>query len=440
MASKKRISLTNAQRDVLITMFNCAGGRMSAEDLLQAVKATGLDRKWIMGWASRTRRQKNREKKTILSSIKAEVEESKSVELELPSSVKAEIAVATSLETSDAKMEITEPIIPQPPSFSSAHIPMVSPQAHCNSNSRDGRQPLSNTDPNISDRLSNLLIRPASSNYTDGADNRRWPWSGHSVNGVGPTIDESVFSTNSSRPSASATSLAFPQQVLPAFITPNTVSQSYAQLSERPFVPQNQYFWQFPNQPFYHPRPVQQLSAPAPHNFLPSFQPFASNGACYTNFTSTFPPQQSFTAFNYSDSTACMQSHKWHLTPPRPGRSEFDRLQPMFHNFEPKAHPGTKSTLVDNTGHTHTGHLDSHTTPLKHLSVLKPLLDASGSVERSTSTNKTDTSNVRTTHTLLTPEDQEQIMDRLLDEKLAREDTFQAAMGLVWLNNVGMIQ
>lgn len=78
-------------------------------------------------------------------------------------------------------------------------------------------------------------------------------------------------------------------------------------------------------------------------------------------------------------------------------------------------------------------------TPLQHLRVLEPLLNTNTTYQDTSyvSINTFDADAVRN---LLLPENASQVMDRLLDERLVEEDPFQASMGLVWMQNVGLIQ
>ncbi|KAJ3982853.1 hypothetical protein F5890DRAFT_1587234 [Lentinula detonsa] len=74
--------------------------------------------------------------------------------------------------------------------------------------------------------------------------------------------------------------------------------------------------------------------------------------------------------------------------------------------------------------------------PFRHLHVLNPLLNATR-VSQGCPIDTVDTEDVRN---LLLSQNTEQVMDRLLDNNLVEEDPFQASMGLVWMQKVGLLQ
>ncbi|KAE9394876.1 hypothetical protein BT96DRAFT_978275 [Gymnopus androsaceus JB14] len=90
---------------------------------------------------------------------------------------------------------------------------------------------------------------------------------------------------------------------------------------------------------------------------------------------------------------------------------------------------------------------NSHMTPLQHLHVLEPLLNANANANAAYQEDNNSSSpfalinafDADAVKNLLLPENAGQVMDRLLDEKLAEEDPFQASMGLVWMQRVGLI-
>ncbi|KAJ3810109.1 hypothetical protein F5876DRAFT_77107 [Lentinula aff. lateritia] len=81
---------------------------------------------------------------------------------------------------------------------------------------------------------------------------------------------------------------------------------------------------------------------------------------------------------------------------------------------------------------------NSGVTPFQYLHVLEPILNANRTSHGSLC-SPLNTFDVEDVRNLLLPQNTDQVMDRLLDENLVQEDPFQASMGLVWMQRVGLI-
>ncbi|KAF9077513.1 hypothetical protein BDP27DRAFT_1413229 [Rhodocollybia butyracea] len=97
-------------------------------------------------------------------------------------------------------------------------------------------------------------------------------------------------------------------------------------------------------------------------------------------------------------------------------------------------HPG--SQIDDSHFRPSFNHFDTRAAPLKHLRVLEPLLNTHSPLQHYAPICAFDSNLIQN----FVLENEDQVVDRLLDERLVEEDAFQAAMGLVWLKRQGVIQ
>ncbi|KAJ3867715.1 hypothetical protein EV359DRAFT_78308 [Lentinula novae-zelandiae] len=123
-------------------------------------------------------------------------------------------------------------------------------------------------------------------------------------------------------------------------------------------------------------------------------------------------------------------------------------IQPPQHDIDPSSFstpvpfPSTLANDVDGSQpQIYSASLDpynSGVTPFQHLHVLEPILNANRT-SQGFLVSPLNTFDVEDVQNLLLPHNTDQVMDRLLDENLVQEDPFQASMGLVWMQRVGLI-
>ncbi|GAW06488.1 hypothetical protein F5879DRAFT_997028 [Lentinula edodes] len=123
-------------------------------------------------------------------------------------------------------------------------------------------------------------------------------------------------------------------------------------------------------------------------------------------------------------------------------------VQPPQHDIDPSSFstpaqfPSTLANDVDGSQpQFYSASLDpynSGVTPFQHLHVLEPILNANRT-SQGFLFSPLNTFDVEDVQNLLLPQNTDQVMDRLLDENLVQEDPFQASMGLVWMQRVGLI-
>ncbi|KAJ3937576.1 MAG: hypothetical protein NXY57DRAFT_1057758 [Lentinula lateritia] len=123
-------------------------------------------------------------------------------------------------------------------------------------------------------------------------------------------------------------------------------------------------------------------------------------------------------------------------------------IQPPQHDIDPSSFstpvpfPSTLANDVDGSQpQIYSASLDpynSGVTPFQHLHVLEPILNANRT-SQGFLFSPLNTFDVEDVQNLLLPHNTDQVMDRLLDENLVQEDPFQASMGLVWMQRVGLI-
>ncbi|KAJ4491212.1 hypothetical protein C8J55DRAFT_486217 [Lentinula edodes] len=123
-------------------------------------------------------------------------------------------------------------------------------------------------------------------------------------------------------------------------------------------------------------------------------------------------------------------------------------VQPPQHDIDPSSFstpaqfPSTLANDVDGSQpQFYSASLDpynSGVTPFQHLHVLEPILNANRT-SQGFLFSPLNTFDVEDVQNLLLPQNTNQVMDRLLDENLVQEDPFQASMGLVWMQRVGLI-
>ncbi|KIK69679.1 hypothetical protein GYMLUDRAFT_518473 [Collybiopsis luxurians FD-317 M1] len=418
MSAKNRIRATKEQRKVLIKLFDSTtDGRPSLEEYAQVEQATGLEHKWVSAWFSRYCRQRKKQSQadnatssTQQAPVKIEPEQ---CVLPLPAECKLEnrndnlrsakteieeVSIPSNNNILAVKVEIAEATILPSSRVPSPHISTLSDRTSIKGTT---------TTPNFRPEIPTTLQREHS--YIVGPEDLFF-----TSQSIRPNSSKLDFKGNVDQPQSqwehptNASSFApfsqYPkippspqQQYSTTNYIPHVMSQLQPRTSYQP-LPQYPNFPNALNQSRLYASPSHQPLIPLAHDEIASFQARHALNARYQNSTPA-PYQPGFTdVISYAPSSYTRPLEELPMLPP----VSVDYNVPLI-----------ESTNIVPDG-VLSDPFNSRMTPLQHLHVLEPLLSVNN-------------------------ENRDQVMDYLLNEKLAEDDAFQAAMGLVWLQRVGMI-
>lgn len=186
--------------------------------------------------------------------------------------------------------------------------------------------------------------------------------------------------------------------------------------------------------PIYTRRPAPTYAAPTvPVNSAQPSTPIYTQRAAPMYAASTTrlqPPVSLPTLANFGGSSSVMPPQSSAVSESNTSSSQQFAQMPdlntfSFDNYQPTIPTSTPDSF------------NTQMTPLQHLHVLEPLLNANQGNTSFASISAFDTNAVAN---LLSPQSSGQVMDCLLDQQFVEEDPFQASMGLVWMQDVGLIQ
>ncbi|KAJ4482287.1 hypothetical protein J3R30DRAFT_3699719 [Lentinula aciculospora] len=481
---RRRVT-TDEQLEMLNQLFDRASGYPSSKEYVELGKLSGLAHKYILNWFSRKRYPKKRKR----CSTGSETDDCRSSS---PMSVKTEIPKDLPLEPQPKKVKVDQKLDKDAiallkTEIAEATIPPSPQPASINPHTSSSDRP-STKDVHSSPVATTEIKNPPQSHtrdppvYSSPLDTDKFilcqPAMTCAQQPVLPTIPNALTAPlashsdfplheNSQHYSRNlSVALHQVQQVYHALLASastlsgNTQTQIAAQ-----YQPQLQPYVFSQPQPFMQPNSTihnqpgysQQLlhaSIPAVSSFeIQSELPRSNNEI---KQESIFPPQgfQIHSPDNVASGRVApapaplCSSHTFadpytsmslqsHVVP--------SALQPSQPEYDPSLFP-TSAQFASVTDNSHRFQhqsyfeaLDSGMTPLQHLHVLEPFLNAN-SATRCFPFSTIDTFDAEDIRNLLLPQNTDEVVGHLLNERLVEEDPFQASMGLVWMQRVGLIQ
>ncbi|KAJ4001664.1 hypothetical protein F5050DRAFT_1241826 [Lentinula boryana] len=454
---RKRVVTTKDQLTILDEVFNRTSGRPSSKEYAELGKLTGLAHKFIIGWFSRKRHLKRKERLTesetddCRSSISDKVELANNTDSLFQRKKKKKVS-KTDLRDAIAlvKAEIVDAIIPPSPRSTS-----LSPHT---SNSADASNQVVQSSPLDLTEKNHL---PQSAPRVMDNNNDPPPVYTNSLNTDGFIIYQPAACVNAQQPVVPS-ALSAPPAIrpgLPLFETPqhrifSTLTPYRVPSMHVPSTnTQTQIAAQYQTrlQPSFLPQPqllMQAISNVPSHSYYPaSLQPpsVPLESATTTRTIQNYYPNN-VASRSCASSSAPLYNLQAVVDPAHiPGPQHIQSpaiLSPLLQSPQLYSDPSSSHFMNTSNGfqlQNYSEYLDPYNAEgalFRHLHVLNPLLNAA----RASQGCPIDTVDTEDVRNLLLSQNTEQVMDRLLDNNLVEEDPFQASMGLVWMQKVGLFQ